>query len=475
MKQKNSEIFITSLYEIDWIIKEKHLKEQQAKEAKEQELIQQQLPVQYKEYSDVSSKAALDELPPHQSNNYQIKIEEGASPEQTVGHSPLYKQSQEELEAAREYVVNNLSKGFIRPSDAPYASPILMAWKPGGGLHFCVDYRKLNSITWKDRYPIPLVDELMERLGDAKVYTKLDIHQGFHQIWLDPDSSDLTTFRTHYGTYKYNVVPFRLTNRPTAFQRFINDTLGMDFLDNFVTAFVDDLIIYSKNEKDHEQYMKAVLQWLHNAGLQASIKKCEFHVTWTKYLGFILTMDGIKVDPEKTQVIHDWNVPSTVQGVQSFLGFCNFYWRFIKDYSQIAQPLNQLTKKEVPFVWNNKCQEAFRELKWRLTNAPVLYHYQPELETQLETDASDGVVAGVLTQKHKNEWHPIAFYSKSMLPAEQNYEIHNKEMLAIIQALQEWCAELEGLQIKEHFQVLTDHQSLEYFMTTKKLNTQQAR
>ena len=129
----------------------------------------------------------------------------------------------------------------------------------------------------------------------------------------------------------------------------------------------------------------------------------------------------------------------------------------------------------MPFVWNDKCQEAFGELKQRLTNAPVLYHYQPELETRLETDASDGVVAGVLTQKHENEWHPIAFYSKSMLPAEQNYEIHNKEMLAIIQALQEWCAELEGLQIKEHFQVLTDHQSLEYFMTTKKLNTRQAR
>ena len=130
-----------------------------------------------------------------------------------------------------------------------------------------------------------------------------------------------------------------------------------------MTAFVDNLIIYSKNEKDHEQHVKAVLQQLHDAGLQASIKKCEFHVTQTKYLGFILTMDGIEVDPEKTQVIHDWNVPSTVQEVQSFLGFCNFYQRFIKDYSQIARLLNQLTKKEVPFVWNDKCQEAFGELK----------------------------------------------------------------------------------------------------------------
>ena len=175
------------------------------------------MPVQYKEYSNMFFKTALDKLPPHQSNNYQIKIEEGACPEQTVGHSPLYKQSWEELEAACEYVVDNLSKRFIRSSDALYTSPILMAWKPGGGLCFCVDYQKLNSITWKDWYPIPLVDELMERLGDTKVYTKLDIYQGFHQIWLDPDSSDLTTFQTHYGTYKYNVVFFGLTNRPAAF------------------------------------------------------------------------------------------------------------------------------------------------------------------------------------------------------------------------------------------------------------------
>ena len=155
----------------------------------------------------------------------------------------------------------------------------------------------------------------------------------------------------------------------------------MDYLDNFVTAFVDDLIIYSKNEAEHEKHVKMVLERLRAAGLQASIKKCEFHVTRTKYLGFILTTEGIEVDPEKTQVIHNWRIPNTVRGVQSFLGFCNFYRKFIKDYSRIARPLNQLTKREVPFVWNDKCQEAFEELKRRLTNAPVLYHYQPELET----------------------------------------------------------------------------------------------
>ena len=175
MKHKNTEVFITSLYEIDQTIEDKWLEEQQAEEVAEQELIQQWLPQQYKEYSDIFSKAASDELPPHWPNNYQIYLEDRTLPEQTIGHSPLYKQLQEELEAACEYVINNLSKGFIGPSAAPYASLILMAQKPGGGLWFCVDYWKLNSITWKDWYLIPLVDELVEWLSNAKVYTKLDI------------------------------------------------------------------------------------------------------------------------------------------------------------------------------------------------------------------------------------------------------------------------------------------------------------
>ena len=314
----------------------------------------------------------------------------------------------------------------------------------------------------------------MARLSKARIFTKLDIQQGFHRIRLDPAHEDLTTFHTRYGTYKYHVLPFGLTNGSAAFQQFINDTL-MDYLDEFVMTFVDDILIYSENEAEHEIHVKKVLERLRAAGLQASIKKCEFHTTRTKYLGFILTTNGIEADPEKTAIIRNWAVPTTVWGIQSFLGFCNFYRRFIKGYSRIAKALNQLTKKEVPFIWDDKCQQAFEELKHRLANAPVLYHYQPDLETRLETDASDGIVAGVLSQRHNDGWHPVAYYSKSMTDTEKNYEIHDKEMLAIIRALQEWRAELEGLQLRQRFNILTDHKALEYFMTTKKLNARQAR
>lgn len=469
LKKKGSEVFLTSLYEIDRVIEDKRNLERIKENNEEEELVRERLPTQYKEYADVFSKEASDRMPPYRpKNDYRIELEEGKTATESIGYGPLYKQSAEELAAAWDYIIDNLNKGFIGPSSAPFASPILMARKPGGGLRFCVDYRKLNSITKKDRYPILLIDELMEQLGRAKIFTKLDIRQGFHRLRLAPETEDLTTFRTRYGTYKYNVVPFGFTNGPAAFQRFINETL-MEYLDDFVTAFVDDLLIYSENEWEHEIHVKKVLERLRHAGLQASIKKCEFHVTQTKYLGFILTTEGIEVDPEKTAVVRNWAVPTTVRGVQSFLGFCNFYWRFIQGYSQVAKKLTRLTRNDTPFVWDAECQNAFDELKRRLTEAPVLQHYRPDLLTKLETDASDGVVAGVLSQQGDDkQWHPVSYFSKSMSGTEKNYEIHDKEMLAIIRSLQEWHAELEGLQLRERFSIYTDHRSLEYFMTTKK-------
>ncbi|MGH7238909.1 MAG: reverse transcriptase family protein, partial [Candidatus Saccharimonadales bacterium] len=379
----------------------------------------------------------------------------------------------EELEAVKTYLEANLQKGFIVPSSASFASPILIAHS-GNKLRFCVDYRKLNAISKKDCHPLPLIDELMNRLNGAKFFTKLDIRQGFHRIRIDPDSIDLTTFKTRYGNYKYRVVPFGLSNGPAHFQRFINSTF-FDFLDDFLTAFIDDLLIYSKTLKEHEEHVKKVLTRLREAGLQASISKCEFHVTRTKYLGFIVTTEGIEADPEKISIIIGWRPPSTVKGVQSFLGFCNFYRRFILNYSRVAKPLYQLTRKDQFFQWNEACQQAFQELKNLLVNAPILRHFDPERETQVETDASDGALGGVLSQKFEDSlWHPIAFFSSSMNNAEKNYEIHDKELLAVVKALKEWRAELEGLQRNKRFKILTDHHALQYFMTSKKLNACQA-
>src|SRR5436190_2181733 len=253
----------------------------------------------------------------------------------------------------------------------------------------------------------------------------------------------------------------------------MNDVL-FDYLDDFCTAFLDDILIYSDNELEHEEQVRKVLQRLREAGLQTDIKKSEFSVKRTKYLGFIISADGIEADPEKTSVIDQWDPPRTVQGVQSFLGFCNFYRRFIRNYGRIAKPLNRLTRKDQPFKFDTACKQAFRELKRRLVSAPLLAHFNHNLPSMLETDASDGVIAGVLYQQQSDgEWHPVAYYSKTMIDAELNYPIHDKEMLAIVSSFQHWHVYLEGT--PDTVQVMSDHKALEYFMTTKALTARQAR
>jgi hypothetical protein len=465
IRRPDNELFAISVVEIDRELQARMTKDTDEDWAE----ILEKLPASYRPYMEDFSKAASDVLPPRREYDHKITLEA----DHTLGHGPLYSQSTEELVVLKKYLLENLDKGFIEPSQAPYSSPVLFVKKPNGSLRFCIDFRKLNAITRKDRYPLPLIDETLARLTNAKIFTKLDIRQAFHRIRMAAESEDLTTFRTRYGSYKCKVLPFGLTNGPATYQRYMNDIL-FDYLDVFCTAYLDDILIYSENELEHEEHVKKVLQRLHEAGLQADIKKCEFNVTRTKYLGFIVTTEGIEVDPEKVSVIKEWKAPRTIKGIQSFLGFCNFYRRFIRDYGVIAKPLIRLTRKDVDFQFTDDCHGAFEELKRRLIEAPVLAHYDPERETMLETDASDGVLAGVLSQEDENgEWHPVSFFSKTMAPAELNYEIHDKEMLAIIRSLSHWRAELQGS--PRRLRILTDHKALEYFMTTKQLTSRQAR
>ena len=474
---KKSHLGVTSLYEIDRFIQDKKNKEA-GLEDDEEELRRKVLtivPPEYHEFQDVFSKVQSDTLPPFRPTiDHKIQLTEGAQPED-LEYSPMYKLSLEELEACKRYIEENLHKGFIEASQAPWAAPILFVRKHDGGLRFCVDYRKLNAITRKDRYPLPLIEETLARIAKAKYFTKIDIRQAFHRIRMHPDAEELTTFRSRYGAYKFKVLPFGLTNGPSTFQRFINETL-MGYLDDFCSAYIDDILIFSDDLKSHREHVKKVLSRLRDAGLQSDIKKCEFHVFKTKFLGFIIGTDCIEVDPEKTSAVREWKEPTTVRGIQSFLGFCNFYRKFVREYGRIAKPLINLTKKGESFSWTNDCQAAFDELKHRLLTAPILRHFSHDLETetQMETDASDGVLAGVLLQRCPGEedWHPVAFYSEAMQGAEHNYPIHDKELMAVVRGLICWRAELVGLQTP--FSVVTDHQALEFFSTKRVLNLRQA-
>ena len=436
-----------------------------------EEEIKRLLPKEFHAYIDVFSKKEADTLPPHRDCDHHITLT-GDLPSR---HTPLYRMSDEERAACKRFIEENLSKGFIEASQSPFASPVLFVRKPGGrGLRFCVDYRRLNAVTRRDRYPLPLIDECLAQLTGAKFITKLDIRNAFNRIRMKtPEDEELTTFLTSFGAFKSKVLPFGLTNGPATFQAYINNVL-QDYLNRFVMAYIDDILIYSRTRDEHTRHVRQVLESLRRAGLQADISKCEFYTQKTKFLGLVISTTGIEMDSSKVSTILEWNTPRNVHDVQAFNGFCNFYRRFIKDYSKIVVPLMKLTRKDEPYFWSTKCEEAFQTLKQRVTDAPVLAHFDRTKTCFVESDSSDHVTSGVLSQYGPDGFlHPVAYFSKKMVPAECNYEIYDKELLAIIRCFEEWRPELQGTGLP--IQVLTDHKALEYFMSTKKLTRRQAR
>ncbi|KAF4301954.1 hypothetical protein GTA08_BOTSDO10282 [Botryosphaeria dothidea] len=321
----------------------------------------------------------------------------------------------------------------------------------------------------------------------AKIFTKLDVVHAFNRIRIKEGHEYLTAFNTRFGQYEYLVMPFGLCNAPGTFQSYINNSV-LEYLDKFCIAYLDDILIYSEKEDEHAKNVNKVLQRLKDRGLQLDLDKCEFNIRSVKYLGLIVSTNGIEMDPEKVSAIINWEAPTSVKGVQAFLGFANFYRRFIKNFSHIARPLTEMTKGEQfttrngkrkmkyqEFTWDNKKQAAFNQLQAAFTSAPILVHFDPEKEIWVETDASDFVSAGILSQMHDGVLKPVAYFSKKMSSTECNYMIYDKELLAIIRSFETWEPELISTPIDKPIKVLTDYKNLEYFMTTKQLTSRQAR
>ena len=427
------------------------------------------LPPEYHEFLDVFSRQEADALPPSRPYDHKIELKENTK----LPISRLYPMSRDELLVLKKYLEEHLKKGFIRASSSPISAPVLFVKKPSGGLRLCVDYRALNALSTKNQYPLPLIRETLDRLAQAKYYTKLDIIAAFNRIRMAKDDEWKTAFRTRYGLFEYLVMPFGLTGAPSTFQHYINDVLR-EYLDIFCTAYLDDILIYSNSLKEHQKHVKLVLQALKTAGLQVEIEKCEFHTTETRYLGLIIGIEGIQMDPKKIETVKNWKQPQNLKDIQAFLGFANFYRRFILGFSTIVKPLTALTKKGAHFHWNEACNKAFQLLKDRFIEAPILRWFDPERRIIVETDSSDFVSGGILSQPDDNGvLHPVAYFSKKHSLEECNYEIYDKELLAIIRAFEEWRPELEGA--KYPITVITDHRNLEYFMSTKLLNRRQAR
>jgi RNase H-like domain found in reverse transcriptase/Reverse transcriptase (RNA-dependent DNA polymerase)/Integrase zinc binding domain len=434
------------------------------------------LPEQYWPWLDVFSQKLADQLPQHRPGiDHRIPLKkDAAGSEHPPPFGPLYSMNREELLVLRKTLTELLGKNFVRVSKSPAASPILLVRKPGGGIRFCVDYRGLNELTVKDRYPLPLIRETLRNMSRARWFTKLDIIAAFHKIRVAPGEEWKTAFRTRYGLFEWNVTPFGLTGAPATFQRYINGVL-QEYLDDFVSAYIDDIIIYSSGSlADHRRKVGQVLRKLQEAGLQCDISKSEFEQDSVKYLGFIIRAgQGICVDPKKVEAIRSWERPRSVKDVRSFLGFANFYRTFIPYFADLATPLTDLTKKDSEFLWTDSCQDAFNELKELFINAPVLCHFEEDRETILEADSSGYATGAVLSQiQDDGTLKPCAFLSQKLSPAESNYEIHDKELLSIIRALKEWRPELKMV---PKFKILTDHQNLRYFKNARHLNERQMR
>ena len=307
----------------------------------------------------------------------------------------------------------------------------------------------------------------------AKVFTKIDLRGAYNLVRIKPGDQWKTAFRTRYGHFEYNVMPFGLTNAPAVFQHMMNDVFR-EYLDQFVVIYLDDILIFSNSQEEHNVHVSKVLAKLKATGLYAKLEKCEFDQVQVEYLGYIISPSGISMDPKKVESVLSWDIPKTVKDVQSFLGFANFYHRFVKNYSKISSPLTNLTKKTLPFQWTLSCQKAFDTLKSSFTSAPVLAHPDINKPFIVETDASDFALGAVLSQYGEDKLlHPIAFYSRKFSAAEINYDIYDKELLAIIAAFEQWRHYLDGC--KHKVTVYCDHKNLQYFTTTKVLNRRQAR
>ncbi|KAI0992287.1 hypothetical protein K3495_g15899, partial [Podosphaera aphanis] len=336
-----------------------------------------------------------------------------------VPWGPLYGMTREELLVLRKTLTELQDKNWIRVSSSPGGAPVLFIKKPGGGLRFCVDYRALNAVTERDRYPLPLIRETMQILSGASWLTKVDVRSAFHRLRIAEGDEWKTAFRTRFGSFEWLVTPFGLAGAPSAFQRWINKVLG-DLLGVTCSAYVDDVVIFTDGDlKNHWTKVSQVLQRLQNAGLKLDPKKCEFARKEIKYLGFIVNVnEGIKVDPEKVKAIGTWEAPKNIKGVRSFLGFANFYRTFIPEFAQTSAPLQSLTKKGTPFRWDQEQRESFEGLKSLFSTAPILALWNGENPTVLETDASGWATGGCLLQKQPGgQLKPVAYFSKKLSPA----------------------------------------------------------
>ncbi|GKV24943.1 hypothetical protein SLEP1_g34480 [Rubroshorea leprosula] len=395
-----------------------------------------------REFSDVFQED-FPGLPPDREVEFAIDLVLGIGP---VSKAP-YRMAPAELKELKVQLEELLEKGFTRPSVSPWGAPVLFVKKKDGSMRLCIDYRELNKVTVKNRYPLPRIDDLFDQLKGAQVFSKIDLRSGYHQLKIKSDDVPKTAFRTRYGHYEFIVMPFGLTNAPSRFMDLMNRVFS--------------------NYALHEKHLRTVLETLRRERLFAKFKKCEFWLDNVAFLGHVVTKDGISVDPQKIEAVVDWKRLNSVVEIRRFLGLAGYYRRFVGDFSRISLPMTRLIRKDTKFEWTPECEKSFLTLKEKLITAPVLALPINGEKFTIYNDASKKGLGCVLMQKDR----VIAYASRQLKPYEENYPTHDLELAVVVFALKIWRHYLYG----ETCEISTDHKSLKYIFTQKELNMRQRR
>ncbi|GJS15195.1 putative reverse transcriptase domain-containing protein [Tanacetum coccineum] len=404
----------------------------------------------------------LPGIPPTRQVEFQIDLIPGAAP---VARAP-YRLAPSEMKELSDQLKELSDKGFIRPSSSPWGAPVLFVKKKDGSFRMCIDYRELNKLTVKNRYPLPRIDDLFDQLQGSSIYSKIDLRSGYHQLRVREEDIPKTAFRTRYGHYEFQVMPFGLTNAPAVFMDLMN-RVCKPYLDKFVIVFIDDILIYSKNKQEHAEHLKLILELLKKEQLYAKFSKCEFWIPKVQFLGHVIDSQGIHVDPAKIESVKDWESPKSATEIRQFLGLAGYYRRFIEGFSKIAKPMTKLTQKKIKFEWSDKAEAAFQLIKQKLCSAPILALPEGNEDFIAYCDASIKGLGAVLMQREK----VIAYASRQLKIHEKNYTTHDLELGAVVFALKIWRHYLYGTKCT----VFTDHKSLQHILDQKELNMRQRR
>jgi len=364
--------------------------------------------------------------------DHAIDLREGFVPKK----GKIYPLSRVEREEVQEFMKDQLRKGDIRPSKSPQTSPVFFVPKKDGKKRMVQDYQYLNSWTIKNNYLLPLISDLIDSIG-KKVFTKMDLQWEYNNVRIKEEDEWKAAFSTLEGSFEPMVMFFGLTNLPATFQVMMNDLLRDLVVEEKVAVFIDDVMIATETEEGHDEIVEEVLKRLEKNDLFVKLEKYIWKVKEVGFLRVIIGEDGVRMEKEKVQGVIEWLVPKSMKDVQKFLGLANYYRRFVKDFAMIAKPLHETMRKDKKWNWGERQQKVFEELKRRFTMEPVLVTPDLDKEIRVEADASDFATGGVLSMKCEDErWRPVAYISKSLNETERNYEIHDKEMLAIIRCLE---------------------------------------